>query len=70
MRFRSPAEKVSLIVSMYQQTRLSPQVLVGTMPNRDMLSKRHKLAFVRSVTLKPNVAYAMLRLAGVLPAQN
>ena len=29
------------------------------------LSKRHKLAFVRTVTLKPNVAYAMLRLAQV-----
>ena len=33
------------------------------MPNREALSKRHKLAFVRSVTLKPNVAYCMLRLA-------
>ena len=38
-------------------------VLVGSALNREPLSRRHKLAFTRSVTLKPNVAYALLRLA-------
>eukprot|EP01063_Lacrimia_lanifica_P003941 TRINITY_DN12187_c0_g1_i1.p1 TRINITY_DN12187_c0_g1~~TRINITY_DN12187_c0_g1_i1.p1 ORF type:complete len:447 (+),score=156.98 TRINITY_DN12187_c0_g1_i1:49-1341(+) len=44
-------------------------VIIGTLLNTtpDMIaySKRHKLAFVRTVTLKPNVAYAMLDLARV-----
>jgi tRNA (guanine6-N2)-methyltransferase len=40
-------------------------VLVGVALNRAPLSHRHKLAFTRSVTLKPNVAYALLRLAGL-----
>eukprot|EP01060_Flectonema_neradi_P036587 TRINITY_DN708_c2_g2_i1.p1 TRINITY_DN708_c2_g2~~TRINITY_DN708_c2_g2_i1.p1 ORF type:complete len:407 (+),score=74.38 TRINITY_DN708_c2_g2_i1:59-1279(+) len=39
--------------------------LVNNTENSVSLSKRHKLAFVRTVTLKPNVAYAMLRLAQV-----
>jgi len=41
------------------------KVLVCSMPNRDQLSRRHKLAFVRSVTLKPNVAYCMIRMSGL-----
>ena len=40
-------------------------VLIGTALNAEPLSKRHKLAFTRSVTLKPNVAYALLQFAGV-----
>ena len=39
--------------------------LVNTTPDGSPYSKRHKLAFVRTVTLKPNVAFAMLQLAGV-----
>lgn len=39
-------------------------VMLGVALNRAApLSKRHKLAFTRSVTLKPNVAYALLHLA-------
>uniref|UniRef100_A0A7S4N006 THUMP domain-containing protein n=1 Tax=Guillardia theta TaxID=55529 RepID=A0A7S4N006_GUITH len=41
------------------------KVLVCSMPNKDQLSRRHKLAFVRSVTLKPNVAYCMIRMSGL-----
>ena len=37
-------------------------LLLGTAINREPLSKRHKLVFTRSVTLKPNVAYALLAL--------
>ena len=37
-------------------------VLIGTCINREPLSKRHKLAFTRNVTLKPTAAYALLRL--------
>ena len=44
-------------------------VLVCSMCNVEMLSKRHKLAFVRSVTLKPNVAFAMLHLAALKEGQ-
>ena len=40
-------------------------VLIGTALNREPLSRRHKLAFTRSVTLKPNVAFALLQLAGL-----
>ena len=40
-------------------------ILIGTALNREPLSKRHKLAFTRNVTLKPNVAYALLQFAGV-----
>ena len=41
-------------------------VLIGSSLNRDgPLSRRHKLAFTRSVTLKPNVAYALLQFSGV-----
>ena len=39
-------------------------VLIGTALNAEPLSRRHKLAFTRSVTLKPNVARAMLHLGG------
>ena len=45
-------------------------VLVSSMGNTEMLSKRHKLAFVRSVTLKPNVAFAMLQLASIQPGES
>ena len=38
------------------------QVLIGTALNAAPLSRRHKLVFTRSVTLKPNVAHALLRL--------
>lgn len=44
--------------------------LVMTMGNVDMLSKRHKLAFVRSVTLKPNVAFVMIYLANFKAGQS
>ncbi|KAJ9446273.1 tRNA (guanine(6)-N2)-methyltransferase [Diplonema papillatum] len=41
-------------------------VVVGSLVNTGgPLSKRHRLSFVRTVTLKPNVAYAMLELAKV-----
>lgn len=43
------------------------EVLVGSALNRQPLSRRHKLAFTRSVTLKPNVAHALLRLAQCAP---
>ena len=45
---------------------LSPclQVLIGTALNAEPLSKRHKLVFTRSVTLKPNVAHALLVIGG------
>eukprot|EP00755_Sulcionema_specki_P004940 Sspe_Gene.31400::Locus_15500_Transcript_1_1_Confidence_1.000_Length_1546::g.31400::m.31400 len=47
------------------------QVILGTLlnPTADPLSKRHKLAFTRTVTLKPNVAYTLLALAKVKDRQ-
>jgi SAM-dependent methyltransferase len=42
-------------------------VLVGTQVNRYILSKRLKTEFVNVVTVKPSIAYVMLRLAGVEP---
>jgi 23S rRNA G2445 N2-methylase RlmL len=39
------------------------RVLIGTALHSEPLSRRHKLAFTRSVTLKPTVAYALLHLA-------
>ena len=45
-------------------------VLIGTALNREPLSRRHKLAFTRSVTLKPTVAYALLQLAGLCDGQS
>ena len=42
-------------------------ILIGTALNREPLSRRHKLAFTRSVTLKPTVAFALLHLARCEP---
>jgi tRNA1(Val) A37 N6-methylase TrmN6 len=43
------------------------RVLVATQINRAELSKRHKEGFVNRVTIKSNVAAAMLRLANIRP---
>jgi hypothetical protein len=34
--------------------------------DRELLSKRHKLAFTRTVTLKPNVAFCMINVSYLL----
>ena len=67
-RYGVPAKmkkyKVCVRVDVHINTVVVSTLLNDT-PGGVPYSKRHKLAFVRTVTLKPNVAYAMLQLAGV-----
>eukprot|EP01064_Diplonema_japonicum_P029142 TRINITY_DN4636_c4_g1_i1.p1 TRINITY_DN4636_c4_g1~~TRINITY_DN4636_c4_g1_i1.p1 ORF type:complete len:445 (+),score=121.60 TRINITY_DN4636_c4_g1_i1:65-1336(+) len=63
-RYSLPAKMKNFMVCVRVDVHINT-VTVCTLLNEVPLSKRHKLAFVRTVTLKPNVAYAMLHMSGV-----